>query len=356
MPSPERTSGDGVTRIQKAAIVGALVLVTVLCILPFVVELPSQFIVFAIGATVGATELITRYRDSPFRPVLTPWGLAYALINGGAAILAYRLIGTFGVTFGGTDAAKSEVYRIALASLGAMAFFRTGIFTVRIGDSDIPVGPNLILQVLLQALDRSYDRHRATPRSAHVARVMRNVSFDRAAEALPSLCFWLMQNVSDTEQGEVGSEIAALRTSSMSNEAKCSVLGLVLMNLVGERVLERAVATLGATITGPAALDVEILAALARTDPCTVVTTLSSACDILRADCSDLARAAEVNEEIVKVQNLTLSDDAKSVFMVQLLTGHHGSGVVAAALAGLALEPRPSDLSTSASSSSKSTV
>ena len=42
-----------------------------------------------IGLLVGATELIARYRDKPFEPLLSSAGLFYMLINAGASALAY---------------------------------------------------------------------------------------------------------------------------------------------------------------------------------------------------------------------------------------------------------------------------
>ena len=309
-----------------------LAAIVVLCAVPFLFDLPAEIVVFVIGASVGATELLTRYRDAPFRPLLTPWGLVYALLNGGAAVLAYRLLGTFGVTFGQAGTPASQVYRVAVASLGAMAFFRTGLFTVRIGDTDIPVGPNLVLQALLQALDRSYDRHRAAPRSVHVNRIMAEVSFDRAAEALPSLCLGLMQNVSDAEQAEVGREIADLRAASMSDEAKRRVLGLTLMNLVGEKVLERAVIALGPTIKGPPPLDVDLLSRLARTSSDLVVANLPAACQIV---CRGDVGESGISREVERVRALPVGEDAQAVFMVQILAGHYGEGIVGAALTGL---------------------
>lgn len=44
-----------------------------------------------------------------------------------------------------------------------MAFFRSSLFTIRVGDKDVPLGLGLILQVLLDVTDRAVDRGRADP-------------------------------------------------------------------------------------------------------------------------------------------------------------------------------------------------
>jgi hypothetical protein len=43
--------------------------------------------------------------------------------------------------------------RVVLAGTGAMAFFRSSLFTIRVGDKGVPLGLGLILQVLLDVTD-----------------------------------------------------------------------------------------------------------------------------------------------------------------------------------------------------------
>ena len=88
------------------------------------------------------------------------------------------------------------VAQVLLAGFGTMAFFRTSLFTLRVGEADVAIGPAAVLQVILDAADRACDRFRAGPRSSDVIRIMRGVTFERARIALPLHCFALMQNVS----------------------------------------------------------------------------------------------------------------------------------------------------------------
>src|SRR6185503_11135223 len=91
---------------------------------------PNYFVVLAIGAVVGSTELMSRYRDAPFLPLLSLPGIVYIVLNGGAAILAYYLLGVVAPEQFGGDAQKTQVYRVLLSSLGAMTIFRSGLFTL----------------------------------------------------------------------------------------------------------------------------------------------------------------------------------------------------------------------------------
>ncbi|MEO8713470.1 MAG: hypothetical protein ABI369_00500 [Acetobacteraceae bacterium] len=150
------------------------------------------------------------------------------------AALAFALIDTLDAL----HLSKGEHYllwEVLAGGFGAMAFFRSSLFTVRIADKDVGVGPSLFLQVILTATDRACDRIRATPRSAAVRSIMEGIDFQRAAAALPAVCFNLMQNVAKQEQQDFVTTTAELRNSDMDDMSRTYVLGLALMNVVGER-------------------------------------------------------------------------------------------------------------------------
>jgi hypothetical protein len=208
------------------------------------------FYVAVIGLLVGITEVISRYRDSPWRALLNIPATIYVVVNVGASILALLLIEVFGWTFTESAAsAKEQWVRVLVAGVGAMSFFRSSLFTFRVGDKDVPLGPGLIFQVLLDVTDRAVDRARAKPRSIAVAKVMSGISFQKAQSALPAYCFALMQNVTADEQAAFAKQVTQLGASTtMSDAVKSLALGLALLNVVGDAVLATAVESLGAEI------------------------------------------------------------------------------------------------------------
>jgi hypothetical protein len=211
-------------------------------------------IVFVVGGFLGLCELLSRYRDEPFRAVLNLPAIAYIMINAGAALLALLLINVWQPDFGldpAKEAEKLRVIRILVAGLGAMAFFRSSIFNFRIGETDVPLGPSLIMQVLLDVTDRAVDRGRAAPRGAVVSEVMVDIDFEKASLALPAYCFALMQNVTKEEQSAIGQQVQALNTPNISPPIRSYLLGLVLLNIVGETVLREAIKHLRPHITVP---------------------------------------------------------------------------------------------------------
>lgn len=292
---------------------------------------PNYLLVVAVGGLVGSTELMSRYRDAPFAPLISAPGLFYVGLNAIASALAYFLLGALTDQFSDTST-KTQIYRVLLASVGAMAFFRSGLFTIRLGDDDVPVGPNLILQVLLAALDRTYDRIRAAPRSREAARIMAGVSFELAAPALPSFCFNLMQNVSDEEQDAVADELAALDTTTMNDESRTLILGLTLVNVVGTKTLQEAVDALGGSIRGFKKLSIETLANMARQRDSAA--TIANLANVVRALCPSEYRHIDA-KKIEEIDKLGIDPDSKVVLLVHALIRHYGEDVVNNALASM---------------------
>ena len=202
-------------------------------------------VVALLGALVGGGELIARYRDAPARALNNLPAYAYVALNALASLAALKFVHVFGWTFG-AGAAPGAVrgMQILVAGTGAMALFRTSLFTIRVGDKDVGVGPITFLQVLLDSTDRAVDRLRAKARSDQVARIMKGIPYAKASTGLPPYCLALMQNVSSDEQVGLTKSLALLDQAQIDEAIKVRILGLQLMNVVGPSVLTAAVASL----------------------------------------------------------------------------------------------------------------
>lgn len=214
-------------------------------------EVPSELTLLAwvatalLGALVGLTELLARYRDDPWAAVNNPGGLLYLSINALAALAAMAVLAS-GVAAEITP--ENQVGRVLLAGTAAAAFFRSSLFIFKVGESDVQVGPGLILQVLMDVVDRAVDRRQAAYRARELGKSMAGVDFEKAHEALPTICFALMQNVSAQEQAQVAGQIRVLSASQMSAHSKSLALGLLLVNMVGHKTLGAAINALGSEI------------------------------------------------------------------------------------------------------------
>ncbi|MFB7501522.1 hypothetical protein ACFC09_43875 [Streptomyces sp. NPDC056161] len=206
----------------------------------------------ALGALVGGAELASRYRDRPSALLGVASAWLYVLLNAAASSGVLWVVHVFGWRFGTASADQAAALQVLVSGLAALALFRSSLFTVRVGDQEVGVGPNLILAMLLGVADRGVDRMRAKDRSQQVTRVMRGVRFDKARVALPAFCLALLQNLPEQEQRDLAAAVEALGTSEMTDTQKSYALGLLLINIVGPEVLQSAVGALAEEISEPA--------------------------------------------------------------------------------------------------------
>ena len=192
----------------------------------------------ALGALISSAEIISRYRDEPDNALRTWPSLFYMLLNAAASVAALAGIRVFGWNFGISDPIAAGWAQAGVAGIGAMAVLRASLFSVKVDGETVPIGFGRFLDVLLASVDRAVDRRRAEERGKAVSEIMKNVAFEKAYQALPSYCLALLQNLSQEDQDQLGKKIGLLFTSAgITPRVKSLLLGLALMNLVGEIVI-----------------------------------------------------------------------------------------------------------------------
>lgn len=200
----------------------------------------------ALGGIISSAEIISRYRDEPDNALRTWPSFFYMSLNALASVGALGGIRVLGWTFGIADPLAVGWAQVVVAGIGAMAVLRASLFSVKIDNETVPIGFGRFLDVLLVSVDRAVDRKRAEERGKAVSEIMKNVSFQKAYQALPSYCLALLQNLPLAEQDQLGKKIGLLfNTTGINPRVKSLLLGLALMNLVGENVLKAAVQDLG---------------------------------------------------------------------------------------------------------------
>ncbi|MCP3956575.1 MAG: hypothetical protein GY719_01850 [bacterium] len=209
----------------------------------------SYLAVVMLGALIGIGEVISRYRDAPSRALATVPGVFYVGLNGGSAAIALLLLQESGMKFGLEENSTSLPWvQVIVAGLAAMAVLRSSFFSLHSGDKEIGIGPSALLELLLDAADRAVDRTRAEGRAEEVARLTRELSYERSRKALPLYCLELMQNLPPDDQKSLAEELATLDGAEIEDEVKILMLGLTLINRVGPGVLRAAIKSLGQRI------------------------------------------------------------------------------------------------------------
>jgi hypothetical protein len=276
--------------------------------------------VFAAGAAVGASELVARYRDDPWKAVWNGPGLGYVIVNAGASILTFFCLLVIAPAWLGTDGksltSQGALLAVLTSTVGSAAILRSALFKLKIDNNDVSIGFAAIVDIFLSATDRAVDRKRAGPRAQAVAGIMTDISFQKAQSALPAYCFALMQNVPGEEQRRFGDQINALARDPMDDRVKASNLGLALMNVVGQRVLEQAVSNLKKFIKVDPPFEEGQVAKIAElmgdVDFAKAVALLPTYCAALRADVSS-DKLPALTSKLDAIGKWNLPEDVKAL-------------------------------------------
>ncbi len=239
----------------------SVLFVPLLLILPHVPVQPAMRASIAclaaclFGASVGLVELLARYRDNPLAAVRTVWGLLYITINAVVATAVFMLLFTQRLPMPVNLFAEAHLALNAafIGGFGGMAVLRGSIANIRFRERTFQAGPALVLQVILDALDRACDRERGRRRSEIVQDVMEGVVYSRARALLPQVAMTVLQNLTLEEKSAFVAEVENIeRDTNRTDTSRLHELGLLLMNVVGEELLEQLVRSMGERIRGPA--------------------------------------------------------------------------------------------------------
>jgi hypothetical protein len=255
-PKISRSLWPAILRVVLALviIIGILLLIF---ILPSIlqarsIQISQDFVDFALvtllGMLVGFVEVVSRYQDAPFRTATTWPALFYMLVNGSVAAVALWMVRLFGWQFVPGEG-NSEITRwteVIVSGLGAMAIFRSSLFVIGKEDQEVSIGPNAILEILLNALDKEVDRFRGQERAKIVKDIMEFVHYDDAILDISVLSKALLQNLSADDNAkidEVRKQIEII--TDIDPDVRKYLLGLRIMDVVGEDVLRQAIGIRG---------------------------------------------------------------------------------------------------------------
>ena len=285
-----------------------------------------------LGALVGVSELVSRYTDSPENALLTWPGVLYVSVNVLAAASAFGLAHGFDLLHLDEQSARLLTETL-VAGVGAMAFFRSSVFTVRVGGSDLAVGPASFLQTIMNAVDRACDRKRARPRAEFISNLMQGVAFDVAAEILPQFCLSAMQNVGLAEKQLVLESIKQIKANKdIEDDQKSLLLGLQLLNVVGRDVLVSTINGLGPRIRSGLRVGLATVALLQRLRFGDATRPLVELCFALDQRSTTVEYRAHLGRIIDAIGAAQFDEEVKLLLVAIELTKAFGDDVVASAL------------------------
>lgn len=209
----------------------------------------AHALALAFGALTGMSEIMLRYRDEPLRATVTRYGLSYLALNGLIATSALFILMHY--EDGVFPGLKNDLFMKAIvAGFGAMAVFRSKLFTYRAEDGrEFPVGPIIVLDTVLKVLDRKIDRQRSSERQRLVFEQLKDITaYDFAANYLV-VSLLSYQNLTTDEKAVIANAVKEYREQTQwPTQLKSMALGFAFLTIAGEENFAEVVKNLKAAL------------------------------------------------------------------------------------------------------------
>lgn len=192
---------------------------------------------FVIGTGTALVELLSRYKDEPFKVIAqSHFAWVYMGLNGVLALGAHWVLLT---TDWGTDATPVDNMTLAIsAGLSAAVILRSRVFTAQLGNEQVSIGPGYVVDQLLTIIDKQIDRRRALQRVQIVIEAMEGKDFEKAKTYASTMITGSRQNLSLQEQKDLGDQIREVHDRRISEQEKAYALGFILLDFMGEGFLD----------------------------------------------------------------------------------------------------------------------
>jgi len=202
-----------------------------------------------LGASVGTSELVSRYRDEPTQALRNWSAFTYLTLNAIVSISAYGLLTRYGKTLI-PAIADDPLMRSIAAGFGAMAILRSKFFTLRTEKGeDIGVGPDAAISAFLSAADRGVDRKRAERRLKLVFdSASRVTSYENVREFI-TVSLLSFQNLNDNEKRSINDKINEIygekgRKNYPTDELRLQALCYQVLVIIGDYNFNRLIRNL----------------------------------------------------------------------------------------------------------------
>lgn len=213
----------------------------------------AAFAAFAFGVMTGVTEVGSRYKDEPFKTVLSPYGLIYVILNGSISLFALLLVLHYKELFPFIGDGSDKLKAAFVAGFGSTVIMRSKFAVVKSSDNkDIPVGPDIVVSMLLKIVDTNIDRLRSVRRQRILRdnfEMLRDLGTFKDAFTYLFNSLLAFQNLDDTLKKQLSdtyTSYLALKPEDVPDDIKRLAIGFIFLTLVGESnfssILEGALA------------------------------------------------------------------------------------------------------------------
>ncbi|MGE3109475.1 MAG: hypothetical protein AB7G11_05955 [Phycisphaerales bacterium] len=196
---------------------------------------PFYLLAGLIGAIAASIEIATRFRDEPVKALSYRESIAYLTVNFLVGALAFQIAWASQAS----PSADQAPMFASLAGLGATMLIRAKVITLKISGQEVGIGPGLIVDKLLRALDRQIDRRRALDRTNLVQSSMAGVAYDDAKATLETHLLRALITLTKEEKEEIGRLVGEIEESPRSDQERAMSMGYLVLDIAGEKFLRR---------------------------------------------------------------------------------------------------------------------
>jgi hypothetical protein len=207
-------------------------------------QYPYLLLTMFFGASVGAAEIASRYRDEPFLSIISPPGRTYLAFNALVALAAFCLLARYPKMFGLGD---DFVLMSVVAGFGAMVVMRSKLFNFKTNAGEsFSVGPDAVVNTFLTSVDRNVDRYRSFDRQAMVFQEVIKIRTPAEAPVFFETFLASYQNLSDADKSGIREQIQdVLARQDLSDELKLMAISFGFLNISGDANFRAMMALLG---------------------------------------------------------------------------------------------------------------
>ena len=172
------------------------------------------------GISVGAAEVIARYRDEPFLATISGPGVSYLILNGLISAAAYGILVYYkGKIFPVLE--EDGLLTSIVAGFGSMIVMRSKLFNFKTeGGEEYAVGPDAVISTFLKSVDRRIDRNRSSARQKLVYEEIHQIKYPSKAPEFLRISLASYQNLSDAEKKELNDVILNLQAGNLDPQLK----------------------------------------------------------------------------------------------------------------------------------------
>lgn len=190
----------------------------------------------AVGAAVGLSELLSRYRWSLGSILSSVAGWSYLLLNGGVAALAYQAALDWG--FGNALQSKPEQWRVILVAVGAMFLLRSSLAQVRFGNHEVGIGLVTILEVFSRRAERRLDQVIASERWSKVDKACSKLTYRATRAYWSAVADTALASQSEVERATFRATIEKIDEMPVDDDTKMRLLAMALWEFFGNTLFE----------------------------------------------------------------------------------------------------------------------